>query len=524
MLGKFLGEIVSLAKAFRLTYLPPLMVYMAAGISGLTGIVGTFYVKEELGLSATFLASLGFWAGLPWALKMPVGHLVDLYWRWKSVFVFLGSGLIAVSLLIMVGLLGHPDLMRAWAPVEAWFVLSTLLAPTGYVLQDVVADAMTVEAVPRVGSDGLALPAEEIRLMDTTMQTLGRVAIVGGGILVSLVNVFLMEGVGDLPRAEKLAAYLGVYTLALLIPVISVLGVLLAWILGHNKARRSVVPPPVNWNILGGSLMFAVITLGVGLGGVPYGQEIIFLGSMSIVLLLMFHLARELAPEARRVMLGTAAIVFVFRALPGVGAGGGWWQIDVLGFDQAFIAQLSLISSALALFGMFIFRRYMAERSIAHVVGFLTIAGTILYLPMIGMYYGLHHWTDAHLGFGARTIALVDTALESPLGQVAMIPMLAWIANSAPERLKATYFAVMASFTNLALSGAQLGTKYLNQVFVVTREVKDAATGAVKIPADYGELGILMLTTTVIGITLPFLAIAVFRRYSWGGRTHRATD
>ena len=56
------------------------MVYMAAGISGLTGIVGTFFVKDYLGLSAAFLAALGFWAGVPWALKMPLGHLVDLIW------------------------------------------------------------------------------------------------------------------------------------------------------------------------------------------------------------------------------------------------------------------------------------------------------------------------------------------------------------------------------------------------------------------------------------------------------------
>ena len=42
------------------------MVYLAAGISGLTGIVGTFFVKEYLGLSAAFLAALGFWAGIPW--------------------------------------------------------------------------------------------------------------------------------------------------------------------------------------------------------------------------------------------------------------------------------------------------------------------------------------------------------------------------------------------------------------------------------------------------------------------------
>ncbi len=89
----------------RLSYLPPLMVYMAAGISGLTGIVGTFFVKEYLGLPAAFLAALGFWAGIPWALKMPLGHLVDLIWRWKSGLIYLGAGLIAASLLIMVGLL-----------------------------------------------------------------------------------------------------------------------------------------------------------------------------------------------------------------------------------------------------------------------------------------------------------------------------------------------------------------------------------------------------------------------------------
>ena len=50
---------------------------------------------------------LGFWVGLPWALKMPLGHLVDLIWRWKSVLVFLGAALIGASLAIMLGLIGH---------------------------------------------------------------------------------------------------------------------------------------------------------------------------------------------------------------------------------------------------------------------------------------------------------------------------------------------------------------------------------------------------------------------------------
>ena len=71
-------NILALGREMRWSYLPPLMVYMAAGISGLTGIVGTFFVKEYLDLSASFLAAVGFWAGIPWVLKMPLGHLVDL--------------------------------------------------------------------------------------------------------------------------------------------------------------------------------------------------------------------------------------------------------------------------------------------------------------------------------------------------------------------------------------------------------------------------------------------------------------
>jgi hypothetical protein len=64
---------------------------------------------------------------------------------------------------------------------------------------------------------------------------------------------------------------------------------------------------------------------------------------------------------------------------------------------------------------MFIFRRFMAERSIAYLVGFLTIVGTALTLPVIGMYYGLHEWTAALTGsiVDARFIAVNDTALES---------------------------------------------------------------------------------------------------------------
>lgn len=500
----------------RLSYLPPLMVYLAAGVSGLTGIVGTFFVKEYLGLSAEFLAALGFWAGIPWALKMPVGHLVDLIWRWKAVLVYLGAALIACSLGIMIGLLEHREAMSALMSPGKWYVLSALLAPVGYMVQDAVADAMTVEAVPRVDEAGRPYSPEALKAMHTTVQTLGRVAIIGGTVFVALLNVWFFRNAAGLPASAMALLYADVYKFALAIPLVSVGGVLLNALLKLLHPER-LLPrgekTAANWYVLGGSLAFVAITLAVGLSDVPFAEEIIFAGSLVVIVILLWRLARELAPAARETLVATALVLFVYRAMPGPGVGSTWWMIDVLGFDQAFLARLSLIASTLTLAGMFVFRRYMAEKSIAQVIAMLTVVGTLLSLPSIGMYYGLHVWTAAHTGgvVDARFIALVDTALESPLGQIAMIPMLAWIANSAPANLKATYFAVMASFSNLALSAAQLGTKYLNGIFIVSREVRDRASGTVRVPADYSELGMLLIAATVIGFVLPLATVLIVK-------------
>jgi len=525
-------NILELGREMRVSYLPPLMVYMAAGVSGLTAIVGTFFVKDYLGLSAAFLAGLAFWGGVPWFLKMPLGHLVDLIWRWKAVLVFLGAALIAASFLIMYGLIGHTKMMAGIMPVEAWYVLSFLLAPVGYVIQDVVADAMTVEAVPHVDERGEPFDRATLKLMHTTMQTLGRVAIIGGGVIVSLLNIYMFSGVRALSEAEKAEIYTDIYLMALFIPVVSVLGVILGMVSVRRRAARlrreglskervrelvfeqADTETKPNWMILGGSLVFVAFTIAIGLGNIPFAKEIIFVGSMAIIVFLMLKLLAVLSVEGRRMLIGTAVIIFVYRAMPTPGPGQTWWFIDELGFDQQFLSVLSLISAGLALAGMFVFRRFMAERSIAYIVAYLTIIFTVLGLPILGMFYGLHDWTSAATGglVDARFIAVADTALESPLQQIAMIPMLAWIANNAPTNLKATFFAVMASFSNLALSASQLGTKYLNLIFSVTREVKDRGTGQVKVPADYSELGWLMALAIAIGLVVPLVAIVIVQR------------
>ena len=498
------NDFFGIIREMRWSYLPPLMVYLAAGISSFTGIIESFFVKESLGLSAAFLASLGFWAGLPWALKMPLGHLVDLFWRWKSLFVYLGAALMAFSLLIMVGLTGYTDRMAALLPVDIWYIISVLVSPIGFVLQDVVADAMTVEAVPTVSEDGTPIAETELQRMHVTMQTLGRIAIIGG--------VALVAGLGG--WFAKVFSYQAMYTMALIIPVVSVMGVIYGgYILRQRRKhfrregfaedeiekmtgrQKSDLRP--NKKILGGSGIFVVMTLILGLSRFLLKAEVIFSGSLFIIAYLMHQMLKDIHPEKRREIVGIAIIIFVFRAMPTMGAGSSWWQIDVLQFDEAFFGTLRQIASILAIAGMFALRGWMARRPVPYLVVFLSIYTTVMTLPFLGMYHGLHVWTEEHFGFGARTIAIIDTMADSPLGQVAMIPMLAWIAKEAPRNQKATYFAVMAAFTNLALSASNLGTKYLNKIFVIER-------------GQYGELGMLMVTVMALGLVIPIATVMVF--------------
>ena len=519
--------ILSLRHQLKWSYLPPLMVYVAAGISGLTGIVGTFFIKEYLELSAAFLAGLGFWAGLPWALKMPLGHLVDLIWKHKNYMVYCGASIIAASLLIMYGLIAHTATMSNVLQVETWFILSVILTPVGYVIQDVVADAMTVEAVPLKDETGKKYSLAAVKEMHTTMQTLGRFAIIGGTVLVAFANVIFFQGIDDLAEKDKNQLYASIYLYALVIPIISIFGVFLADFL---KKRRFTQPEEnvrsevnsanhvhklkVNKTILLGSLFFVVFSVGIGSLDVKFAQEIVFVGSVAIILFLMSKLIIELPESQRNMIVGTAIIIFIFRAIPSPGPGLSWFEIDELGFNEQFFSVLSLLSSILTLVGIILLRPFISRNSIAKVIVILSFAGAILFLPSIGMYYGFHNWTATMTAgvVDAKFIAIVNTSLESPLGQVAMIPLLAWIAKNAPSNMKATFFAVFASFTNLALSASSLLTKYINEIFVVTREVKDKATAEIINRADYSELGFLLMAVAIITFALPIGAVLVIQR------------
>jgi hypothetical protein len=516
--------------SFKFSFVPPLMIYLAAGVSGITNIVGLFFVKEYLDLSAVFLAGLGFWVGLPWVLKMPLGHLVDILWKFKSVLVILGALVMATSSIIMFCLIQFKLEMVNILNAETWFVISALLAPIGFVLQDVVADAMTVEAVPKIDDNGKTIDFKILKSLNVSMQLLGRVSIIFGTVLVSILNLIVFSDSSKMTELEKISAYGDIYLYSLVVPIISISGIILAYFNKQNKLKTLirngmeplkaknmifVIPEMTKPNLLIiiGSIIFVIFTLAVGTSNIKFSQEIVFVGSFAIILFLLIKLSKELDANAKKMLLGTAIVIFAFRAMPGVGQGGSWFEIDVLNFDQEFLSLLGLIASILTIIGIFILRPLMEKSSMTKLIVILSIAGSFFILPSIAMFYGFHEYTSKLTNglVDARFIAIFNTALESPLGQVSMIPILAWIAQSAPSHLKATFFAVLASFTNLALSASNLGTKYLNEVFVITREVK-TNKGDIKVAEDYSELGILLIVVCLLTLIIPILVTYIIKK------------
>ncbi len=499
---------------FKLVYLPPLLIYASAGISGITGIVGIFFIKDFLNLSASFIASISFWAGIPWALKMPIGFLVDKYWKFKRYFVYLGAILISLSLIIMYSILVHQNYMQLYFEIEIWFIISSILTPVGYVLQDVVADAMTVEAVePNFKKNTKNYNNHSIKAEHTMIQLYGRFAIIFGSLLVGLINLYIFKGIdNDYPEIHKL--YGNIYLLALVIPLVSVSGVYFSNFFNkNNKQFIKFKTTPLDYQIFIGSFIFVVFAISLGSLKLSYSKEIVLISSLFLISILMHLLLKGLHKKDKYNIVGTAIIIFVFRSMPGPGAGLNWFEIDILGFDQSFFSFLSVISAGITLIGIVILRKFMIDTTLSKLFIILSILSAFLYCPSLFLYYDLHKFTST-VTFGIvdeRFIAILNTAAESPLSQVAMIPLLAWIAKNAPVKYKATFFAVFASFTNLALSAKELFTSYLNKFFVIKREILDKNTGLLIETANYEALDNLLISIILITLFIPLVTIIIIQ-------------
>lgn len=478
--------VVAPVKAFRWRYLPLLMVYFAYGAMGVVAVAQSFYEKKGLTLTPAEFAALGVWLTLPWAIKMVFGELVDtvsILGSQRRIYIFIGAALVSVSLLLMAGAAsGYLTFMKP----DRIYIAAAILSVVGLVLQDVVADAMSTEVVPRTHPDGSPRAKADIDYDLGMVQALGRLALYLGILLTARLG-------GEL---AQVLPYEKVFLIGLAVPLISVTGAILVD-LETTETR------PTDWTILGGGLAFGAIVVLLGVGEFRFGQEITFLVSLAVIVFMLVRVTSEVDHATRMRIAFAALLIFAFRAVPGPGPGYNWFSMDVLKFDEAFFGRLGELAALLGLAAAWLLSDLITRQPVARVMLWLTILGAILALPNLALVFRLDQWTEQAFGLTARGIALVDAAAQSPLVQISMIPLLTLTAIYAPAKHRATWFALMASFMNLALVAGQLQTKYLNVILEVDRN-------------SYANLPMLMILVTIIGLATPLVAIlALGRRVRW---------
>ncbi|HEY5826999.1 MAG: hypothetical protein ACAH24_06375 [Hyphomicrobiaceae bacterium] len=469
-------------RAMRRQYLPLLMVYFAYGAMGLTAVAEAFWVKKGLTWTPAELSALAVWLTLPWTVKMVFGELVDtvpILGSQRRAYVFIGAGMIATSFVLLSGAAGGwITLMRP----DKLYIVAALLSVTGLVVQDVVADAMSTEVVARTNPDGSPRPKAEIDHDLGMVQVLGRLALSFG--------IFAVAGLSG--WLAQWLSYQTVFLLGLLVPLISVSGAILVRL--ETSEQR-----PTDWRILGGGIVFGAFVVALALSGIDFSQEIVWVVSMTVVIWMLSRVTSEIDHTTRMRIVYAAIIIFAFRATPGVGEGFRWFEIDVLGFNEAFFGSLQQLGAAIAIVATWFLSDFITRKPAATVLLWITILGTLLALPSVALVYRLDLVTEQLFGVGARGIALIDAAAASPLVHLSIIPLLTLIAVYAPSGHRATWFALMASLMNLALTAGALGTKYLNLIFHVDR-------------GEYAYLPMLVVAAIVISLVLPLSAILVFGR------------
>lgn len=461
-------------------YIPLLAIYFAYGCSFFSGIGESFFVKEHLNLSATALVSLGIWLTVPWTVKIVFGQIIDNVFLFRSnrkVYIFISSALMALSSVMMASLAGG-WYISSFLDKNTMYVISSLVGVIAIVIQDVTADAMSIDVVDRD-----SLTEDQIKTEMTRVQLLSK--------LFLTIGVFSTAGLAG--WIADAVSYQTLFLLTLFIPCISITGCL------FTKIKKTA-SNGFNRKIIVGGLLYCSAVLITGLIGFSGSQEVVFVVSLIILSFLIKSYFKQLDQKAIKNIVSLMILVFIFRAMPSAGPGAQWFMIDVLGFSKSFFGTLGQIGSGMSILGMFIFAKHIESKSITFVFFWISVVTYLLSLPMIGMYYGLHEWTQSNLGFGAHAIALIDTAAVSQFDGLMMIPVLAAFARYAPKGNSATWFALMASMMNLALNAGSLLTKYLNMAFVVER-------------GSYDNLGYILVISSLIGIIIPMTALFFYKIY-----------
>jgi hypothetical protein len=471
-------------KFFRLRYLAILIINIGYGIGNLTDIPYVFWTKNDLHLDAHQLIGISFWAFTPWTLKIVFAQFIEGLELWgnrRKSYIILASFISLLGAWIMVSSANNYSWVSVFGDMYNQIVISMVLLNSGCVIQDLIADTMCAELLDPNSTD--------------KKQELGMIQFIARASVIF--SVILATGIGG--YLAHYFAYKDIIWISLLFPLIGFSSIFfLPKDVEVNKSQNNM-----DYKIIFISLSSFLVGVLSEKFSLPYAQEVLFLMNLFIIIAVFVSFKDDLSPLVTKEIISMGIIVFIFQSEPsisGYNPVGRWWQIDALGFDAKFLGVLSQVGQVFGFVGVWMLANYLTQNPISKTIFILTIVRAILFLPYLALAFGLHHWTMKNFGFGARSIMIFDAAVANYFDDVVAPVVLGLMAYYAPKRKLTTWFAMSASFLNLASLASVLNGRFLNHFFPVAR-------------GDYSNIPSLFVAKFFISLLLPLITIFLLQRF-----------
>jgi hypothetical protein len=479
----FLDNFLYPIRNIKLQYLPILTVYFASGFACFYGIAETFWIKDSLSLSPDQIVVIQIWANMPWSMKIILAQIIDsirIGNSYRKPYIFIGALSMVIGISIIILLARNNIWLLSLTSAFNLLIISGCFMQVGIVLQDLVADTLCYEIVPKQ-INGMPRDAATIRTEIGAIQQISRIVEIGAAIIGVGISGYLAENLD----------YSQVAIGILLVPILSIVGALFVKENAQTEALSG------NGKLLLGGLIYLVFIISMASIKFEYNQEIIFIVAMIIVIALLKITCEHLDKVQKKEVFGILLMFFAFRAVPTYSPGIDWWQIDELGFNPKFKANLDQINLILGFLGVWLFAKKALKTDLRLVLLVLTLIHVALQLPMVAMSFGLHHWTMEHFGFGAKSIALFDASVEGPFQRLGYLLLTAALTYYAPKKNIASWFALSMGLMSLAfVYMGRIIKKYLAKIYIIER-------------GDYHNIKGLLVATTSLNLLLPLVAIII---------------
>lgn len=469
---------------FKVKYLLFITVYFSYNFANFSQIAETFWIKNNLSITAVEIVSITVWNMFPWTMKIVFGQALDqlrIFGSQRRIYIFLGAFFMLLGNIITI-LVANNAAIVSGISVYHLLVLVALLSNTGFAMQDIVADTLCYDIVDKVDKKNIPRPEEEIKSEIANIQVLIRIICIP---FASLLAMYLGGIIAEKYSFAHISYFLVFNT------IISLSGALII-----TKEPKVAHEKPNKFFIIAVSIYFLGL-MAINLVNAKFSQELSLILGLTIVVIGLHKLCKPLEIKNKKEIFCILIVCFATRCTPNFGPGVEWWQIDELQFNPQFFAQLKQISLVMGFIGLWLLGRKITQIHIGLIFLILNSIDVILQLPFIGMAFGLHEWTLAHFGFGAKTLAFLDTSAEGLFSQLQFFLMCTILTYKAPKHNVALWFALSMGLMGLAYVVKRIINRYLAETYIVER-------------GNYENIPDLMIASSSLYFLIPTITILIF--------------